>query len=76
MEWIGSEGSLKIVEPWEIEWVELEGSLKIIEPWNGCVARVLEGRSDIVWLGWKGPESSEERKDHRMVWVGRLLEDK
>ena len=25
MEWIGSEGSLKIVEPWEIEWVELKG---------------------------------------------------
>ena len=58
---VGSEGSLKIVEPWEIEWVELEGSLKIIEPWNGCVARVLKVQRSIGssnGLGWKGPGRS------------------
>ena len=34
----------------------------------GWVGRVLEGRSDIVWLGWKGPESS---KEHRIIeWIG------
>ena len=34
----------------------------------GWVGRVLEGRSDIVWLGWKGPESS--RKCRIIEWIG------
>ena len=32
------------------------------------VGRVLKGCSDMVWLGWKGPESS---KEHRIIeWIG------
>ena len=50
----------------------------------GWVGRVLEGRSDIVWLGWKGPESSRKRRiiewfglegsltiSRAMEWLGR-----
>ena len=32
------------------------------------VGRVLKGRSDMVWLGWKGPESSKEQRI--IEWIG------
>ena len=69
MDWVGLEGSWKVVEPWN-GCVVLGWSFKIIELWDGLgwvrlvgkerlgwsrVQRVLKDHRAVEWLGWKGP---------------------